>query len=369
MKISTIRRCIPIISFTIAFTTYAVPPPSWQSDCVGRAVISLPPNVELAAVPHNSIAEEITGAAMLSEAKFKDGQVAGWSRIIYTNGLILVSTELNSEEIADLRSRLNEQPERERRELKQLDTSKSRAMVVSRLKTVSPQILAWSLGPHISYLQQLGNHVLFTGVSSDNSLAASTRDFESLSANTTYREIFSVPSESGVCLPFSFIKDRGVEPRSVSVTYRLKSHPDVTVVLTDANALVHKDPIRKRNAEPEVKTANFWAQYEVSRTGKEVRTRWFPNSKRAIEMDGRKGIASFVNIVRKDDSKDVGFLAIVPGDPTAKTDAPELTLFVVREANHARAKGIEPITEEAFLELARSIASSVQVRKAITVAK
>jgi len=53
----------------------------------------------------------------------------------------------------------------------------------------------------------------------------------------------------------------------------------------------------------------------------------------------------------------------VPGDPEAKSDAPELRLFVVREANYARAKGIEPIGEKAFLELAEQIASSVKIRR------
>lgn len=114
---------------------------------------------------------------------------------------------------------------------------------------------------------------------------------------------------------------------------------------------------------PEVEINNFWAQYEVSRTGKSVSSRWLVNSKRTIELDGRKGLSSFVNIVRKDDSRDVGFLAIVPGDSTAKEDTPKLSLFVVREANQARAKGFEPLDEKAFLELAEQIASSVRTQR------
>lgn len=82
-----------------------------------------------------------------------------------------------------------------------------------------------------------------------------------------------------------------------------------------------------------------------------------------VKMDGRTGIASYVDITRIDGSKDVGYLAIVPGDPEAKTDVPTLRLFVVREANFARAKGVQPIDEKAFLELAEKIAASVQVRR------
>ena len=69
-----------------------------------------------------------------------------------------------------------------------------------------------------------------------------------------------------------------------------------------------------------------------------------------------------MSITRKDDSRDFGYLVIVPGDPQSKTDAPQLSLLVVREAKHARAKGIEPIDEKASIKLAEQIAASVQVR-------
>lgn len=44
--------------------------------------------------------------------------------------------------------------------------------------------------------------------------------------------------------------------------------------------------------------------------------------------------------------------------------APRLRLFVVWEENHARAKSIEPNSENEFLQLAERIAASVSVRRA-----
>lgn len=245
-----------------------------------------------------------------------------------------------------------------------IDTPQSRATVVPDVKSNSPQIMSWSYGSSISYLHRLQNHLLYTAITNDgDAIAESNEAFVSLTKNTNYRDLFSIPGGSGVCLPFAFIKDKGSEPRKISVSYRIKSQPDVMIVLTEASAERPNESRMKAIKTPESETNDFWTQYEVSQTGKKVSSRWPLNSKHAVEMDGRNGIASFVNITRKDDSKDVGYLALVPGDPLAKVDAPKLRLFVVREANHARAKGIEPISERAFLDLAEHIAASVSIRR------
>lgn len=364
MRHLKIRGSTFLLAAAFSIWAQAATPPSWRLECVGRSKLSLPSDVEIAALSYDSFAEEISGGARLSESQFSDGQLAGWSRISYLNGLFLVSNALDTAQISDLRSRFSNQPELKRNRLRKRDTAKSRATIVSDVKSSSPQVLSWSYDSHILYLHQLQNHLLTTGITGDSENPAEANEmFNALTKNTNYREPFSIPSGSGVCLPFAFIKDKGNEARKISISYRIKSHPDVMIVLTDASADDSEDSMKRPTMSPEVEINNFWAQYEVSRTGKSVSSRWLVNSKRTIELDGRKGLSSFVNIVRKDDSRDVGFLAIVPGDSTAKEDTPKLSLFVVREANQARAKGFEPLDEKAFLELAEQIASSVRTQR------
>ncbi|MGW8393941.1 T6SS immunity protein Tli4 family protein [Pseudoduganella sp. HUAS MS19] len=356
-------RSMPILlTVTISFGAQAGMLATWKSECVGRSKVSLPSDVEMAAISYDSFTEELAGGSRLSVAQFEDGQRAGWSSISYLSGSVVVSNELEDAQIEDLRSRFSKQPAGERDYLKMLDTPKSRVTIVPDVKSSSPQVMSWSYGSHISYLHQLQNHLLYTVISNDGErLAESNEKFVSLAKNTSYRALFSIPNGSGVCLPFAFIKDKGREPRSIAISYRVRSHPDVMIVVTDESA-GKSDDAEARNS-PESEINEFWTQYEVSRTVKRVGTRWPLNSKHAVEMDKRKGIASFVSITRKDDSRDFGYLAIVPGDPQSKTDAPQLSLLVVREAKHARAKGIEPIDEKAFLKLAERIAATVQVRR------
>lgn len=362
---SFITRSVALL-FTAAssFGSHAASSSLSQEECVGRAKFSLPADVEIAAISYKDFAKEIAGGAMLPEAQFSDGQRTGWTKIVYATGPILISNELDETNIADLRTIFSKQPGIKREYFKNRTTEKLRATKVSDLWSDSPPILSWSIDSDINYLQQLQNHLLYTGVTSDSaSFAESKAIFETLSKNTSYRKLFSVPAGNGVCLPFAFIKDSGSEPREISIAYRLKSHPDVMIVLKDASADEMYESSKSRNSTPESEIENFWAQYEVSRTGREVKSRWLLNSKRTIELDGRKGLASFVNITRKDGSKDVGFLSMVSGDRAAKHDSPKLMLFVVREANHARAKGLEPMDEKSFLDLAERIAATVKVRR------
>lgn len=364
MRIAQVRSTpLLFLAATLSFGAQAAPSNDWRLECVGRSSVALPPDVEMAGLSYDSFVEEIGGGSRLSVSQFKDGQRAGWSQISYLNGLILVSNELDATQVADLRSMFIKQPELKREQLKKRDTAKSRATVVSDVKLSSPQIMSWGYASHTLYLHQLQNHFLTTGFTNDSETSsASDETFDLFAKNATYRQLFSIPRGNGVCLPYAFISDKGREPRDISISYRIKSHPDVMIVLSDANAEEFDDSTTSSKT-PEDEINDFWSQYEVSRTGKKVTSHWLMNSKRTIKLDGRKGVASFVNITRKDDSKDIGYFAVVPGDPQAKLDVPKLRLFVVREANHARAKGIEPIGEKAFLELVEQIASTVKVRR------
>jgi len=257
-----------LLAITISFGAQAAPSNDWRLECVGRSSVALPPDVEMAALSYDSFVEEIGGGSRLSVSQFKDGQRAGWSQISYLNGLILVSNELDARQVADLRSLFMKQPELKREQLKKRDTAKSRATVVSDVELSSPQVMSWGYASHTLYLHQLQNHFLTTGFTNDSETSsASDETFDLFAKNVTYRQLFSIPRGNGVCLPYAFISDKGREPRDISISYRIKSHPDVMIVLTDANA-EELDDSTTSSQTPEDEINDFWSQYEVKHLSK-----------------------------------------------------------------------------------------------------
>jgi hypothetical protein len=102
-----------------------------------------------------------------------------------------------------------------------------------------------------------------------------------------------------------------------------------------------------------------WSQHLTK--FKEVKPLWKPST-RPVKLAGYSGLASFMQLAREDGSVDYGYLAIVRGDPDAKEDTPDLMLYIIRNADRARAKGQEPIGKQAFIEMAEAIAASVKRR-------
>jgi hypothetical protein len=142
------------------------------------------------------------------------------------------------------------------------------------------------------------------------------------------------------------------------VTYRLNSHPDVTVMIGDANAVEYADPIRERNAESPMVIANFWAQYEM---GKKIEQLLKPAFSEIL-IDRREGLESFVKIKRDDAGEDYGYFATVRGKYGVRPEKATVQVYVLRNAEHARSVGKTPLEKAEFLRLARTIVSSIRAR-------
>jgi hypothetical protein len=104
---------------------------------------------------------------------------------------------------------------------------------------------------------------------------------------------------------------------------------------------------------------SIWSQHLTK--FKEVKPLWSPSTRR-VKLAGYNGLASFMQLTRDDGGVEYGYLAIVRGDPDAREDTPDLMLYMIRNAERARAKGQEPISKEAFIEMAETIAASVKRR-------
>ena len=234
-------------------------------------------------------------------------------------------------------------------------------MQFESLAMKSVAAVAWRVDESYVALFEVGDRALLWKVNGrPGGNSGLDSDYEALATGLRPRQIFEVPKEAGVCVPYAFIRDFHNTSRVVGTTYRFQRHPDVTVLLKDSSAAgPQPDNPRRDIFTAEYGSNDFWSQYRG--IGQRVVSDWVP-SYRSTRLAGRKGLASFVSITREDGTQDYGYLAVAPGNPEAKEDTPDLMLYVIRDAKNAKAKGIEPISKEALLEMAQTIAASVKRR-------
>ena len=183
------------------------------------------------------------------------------------------------------------------------------------------------------------------------------------------RPIFEVPKEPGLCLPYIFVPDDGKAQRGLSMSYRLKDHPDIQITLTDSSAYRPQDSYqnmgeaeikhRNKGAEPDPEIADFWGQWLTM--ARKYESQWLvPDTTRPVTMAGYEGRQSFVLLTLDDGTKSYGYYAVVRGKPDATEDTPDLRLYVQQDVKQAQGK--TPLTKEHFIEMAQAIARSVQRR-------
>lgn len=163
-----------------------------------------------------------------------------------------------------------------------------------------------------------------------------------------------------MCLPYVFISDDGTERRHIAVTYRLNSHPDITIWLQDSNGGPVPEGFNPRKFTAEYDNEFFWTlNYQEP---KKYRPAWHWPPLRSIRLAGMDGKASFMELTRHDDTIDYGFFAAARGDPNMEADPTNVQMFVIRDAKNAIAKGVKPMEKDEFIKLAQAVAASVKKR-------
>jgi hypothetical protein len=175
----------------------------------------------------------------------------------------------------------------------------------------------------------------------------------------TVRPFGSVPDAAGLCLPYAFISDDGASYRDIAVTYRLREHPDVTILIKDVVAAKLDGDQGERAKLAQYRIDDFWSQYASGTSG--LKSAW-SSPYRSYSVEGRSGLKSFVRFVRPDGTEDFGFAAAVPGNAKAKVDEPDVMLYVVRDAKVAKSKGLVPIDAEVLQSMAEEVAASIRHR-------
>ena len=334
----------------------------WKSDCVGRMQLDLPENADIAANSVKTIAALYQGGSQYRKVEFADGQVAGWSEFVY-QGSLQISHALTSDDAQLLMSSAKEESERSRKyTVKQGKTPEGEFLEYEFLKVLPHVGVANRINARYSVSLFLDSHWLNQEGFKRGTWVEAKPHFNTLIEGISPRRFGDVPVAPGVCLPYFFIRDDNQPTRHISVTYRLKAHPDITIWLEDANAVGHADWHRKdvNILDPEYRSNEFWTQ--IRQREQSVKSLWSLPTYRHNHMAGQKGLETFVSIIHKDCSEDFGYYSIAPGDAQSKDDKPDLQLYVIRDARNAKSRGIEPLPKDEFLKMAQAIAASVKRR-------
>jgi Tle cognate immunity protein 4 C-terminal domain len=333
----------------------------WRTDCVGRMQVSLAGEAEVAAQTAQSWT--LPGSGGYERMRFADGQLAGWS----DSFPFKISHPLTENEMRSVTKHSEWTPSVFAEQAKAISGFDKKSFRTS--PTNSPPGTSWGYRYSISgvgkqhehFLVQIGGSaVQWTTVSIEDASAAEAKA-QDLIQRLSPRPTSSTPTESGVCYPYMFVKDGGQLRRQVATTYRLKEHPDITVLLQDKTA----DPLlkneRSQHRSAVVASDSFWTnRYPAER--EVVESLWSDPYQRT-KLAGYNGVESYVEIKRADGTIDYGYYVSVRGSAEAKEDEPDMTLYVIRESSVAKAKGVLPYGDEkTFLALAKSIATSVKRR-------
>lgn len=338
LKLGKESLAIGLLFFSLSAFSEGIAPPV-KEECVGRYEITLPADVEVALSTPDSLSDDVK-----DPIRFSDGQTAPHSKFIYNGGFTItdsVQRRLFDERVAPTKKSM--QPK----------TGSQNASKFRPYPVAHSDASGWIGKTSIGFDLYAGGRIFSYIETSYTGMNAAQQHVDSITKNFSTRSLFEMPTGVGVCLPYSFIKDGGSDAnRQIGVTYRLVSHPDVTIFFLDEKALTG-DPKLTSKQENEF----VWG-YEYG-IGKRIKLHG-PMPYRSVTLDGREGIATSATITRDDDSTDYGYLATVQGDPNAPVDTPNLLLLVERNAKHA--KGNPPVSAEELDQMAKDIAASIKRR-------
>ncbi len=326
----------------------ATPAENWRAECVGRFLVSVPGDIEIALVSPLAL----TKTDMVDKYRFKNNETAPHSDVHY-QGVIEVTPEQHGTDFRALRLDVSAKKEHARQyffEEGDANTAKS----IKPFPIEAMDTFAWRSKQTIdAYLFRTNRiyHYFVSGLEEENEHELFLGQFF-----TTFhpRPIFTLPKGEGVCIPYGFIADDGKPGRDIGVTMRLKDHPEVEIFFEDQTA---PQPYTEgAHLADSLHLNMFFLEEQVHGTnGVKVPLPGY----RSVTLGGYPGTASFFEIKRKDGTLDYGYVATVAGDYTAKGDTPRLMLYVIRTAS--RAKGT-PISKSELKDMAYKIAASIKRR-------
>ena len=365
-KIEVSFFTIPIVLYLawISACTAKQVPATWQGECVGRLAFSLPGPADVASMTADQFLRDSSDRAY----KFDDGEAAFYSHFQY-GAHVAMTGPLTESQIKTL---MANQRERFQKVSKEVAAGSITAGDYSQLNiqklNASDEGYGWKLFNaseirYVAFLPVSGHAVRWSVSGSALQAPQIGEDFDKASRGVRSRRIFQIPPEKGVCMPHLFIQDNGDDSagRLVAATYRLRDHPDVTIMLKDATATGVPSNGSDGQYSAISQSNYFWTQdYQQAKSVKSL----LNGSHSKVKLAGQMGVETMFRIERENNTVDYGYLVVVRGDPIAKRDTPDLMMYVISNADNARKKGKAPISKDAFFAMAQSIAASVRHRDA-----
>ncbi|EIE9115914.1 hypothetical protein Q1E06_004489 [Salmonella enterica] len=362
----------------------------WLNECVGYYQFQLPANIELAVYPVDDIIHPQKRSEAIQGEWYKNTNItfgsygrssnddvtqAQFSNFYYDKYYFGVSTESkNSIDVFAYQKMIKENFEsivNYRRNVTSYSSEYFNRITSFLIKDYNDSFAFYKIKSYSLYIFKKNREYDFNGVgyegkpdesqTVDKFFLDNESEVLSLLHRFHPRQLYEVPSEPGFCLPYGFVaNDSGHESRNMAVTYRLKDHPDVTILFQDASFQYPEmlpeterggDRIENYSAKDFIKW--MWSTTYLPSGDKKIQ--WS-----TIEMDGRKGTGSFMKSTARDGHIDYGYVGFVRGDPQDSTRKPDLQVYVVSYGNMTR--GYPRMTPDELKALAEHIVNSVKHR-------
>jgi hypothetical protein len=182
-------------------------------------------------------------------------------------------------------------------------------------------------------------------------------EVKSLLSRFSPRELYEIPNEQGFCIPYGFIaNDSGQETHNMAVTYRLKAHPDVSILFQTLTA----DPGPGDNRpNTEMSEKDYVTDFLNNIYGHSFRDiKLYGKGFTYPEVDGRKAVAAFTKFTRFDKTVDYGYVAYVKGKSPIE---PTLMFYLIRRGSLAT--GSAPVDKKDLEKMAEHIVASIKHRQ------
>lgn len=330
-----------------------------KDECVGRSQLSIPFDSDVATYPLSRMKKEIQSPGGQQMFQFADGEEASWMTLEYSRQLY-ISSPLSKNEMDELKSVFSQQKKSIQKKFAGSLSKTDREISVSHIALTQNNVKAWSIADGVTALINVENVALLAHFAGNDDLSSNTSDLNKFLLDFKARKMFDLPRGSGVCLPFGFISDNGSQPGRISVTYRIKAHPDITISLEDVVADATTDSENSRKPDIKREMNSFWNQYRDIDNGESVKSVWNIPTTRSISLAGQNGEASFVKITRKNRRIDFGYVAITRNNEGNKRKS--LRLLVIQNSDYPRSEGIPSLGKDEILNLAETIAKTVKTR-------
>jgi hypothetical protein len=319
----------------------------WRTECVGNYLLDLPGEFDYAL---SDVKAMFAPGERDNGFYYADGQKALFSSLSLAGGAVAVTPAQPAGVFGKLESVL---------------AHHFSALAPVGAGSESPRKLtveggfAWAVpGGAELYLRSAGHLVNYTLPPQKGPIQKQVKRF---AGRLQPRAHFAVPEAgSALCLPHALIKGVGGQSHRVAVTLRLKAYPDVEIYFKDESVgepegRIKENEYSEATADEAIRSFMTW---RYSAYAKRAAADW--QGIHPLTLAGRKGKGVFMRILRKDRTRDYGYLAYVKGEPSAGADKPNLMLYVFGDA--ARADGV-PLNKETLRDLAEKIVASVKRRR------